>query len=513
MSYLYGAVRDTVWGPAGGSAAVRNTAARRRQQARGGSRGRGRRGSVQQLAASFEKKIAKKLTVPDTIVVGSYGGGDAMQMSRIICRYELDPKNIPVQALTACLRSSKRGAPLDCKGFTWHYSLQFSSRVYATDSSVINLMAHGRIFKGATSFDNLQKYPFFTFVPLYGVNTGAQQRNARDPAVLEPFRFKKADQHVHTVDIDPNTPRYGSDMAKVYLHASDPFSAFLVCVIDMDGKTGELVQLFILDGDLEGKFETGNTQAVKKPGYTLQAHVEQFAETEFKGQPRVAELIKARGKLPPTIVNKYRTGAANEFVNLFAPASRQKSVLQTKIDHVCKIADVNEDTALEALQKNKFDMQSAINELMSKTEASETTSTPETTSSAMDIDSSSSGPRPSAPPRTPITKRAPRVDSSGGLSAPSGKSSPESAMRDPAKSFLLPLLRVGQWATFPVNEIFPRVSDEGPGLPCHQRVGQWATFPVNAKASQRHRHHVWRAAEAQSAAESENFRRQWVRFY
>lgn len=452
MSYWYGAVRDSVWGPAGGNAAVRSTAARRRQQGRGGSRGRGRRGSVKQLAASYEKKIAKKLTVNDTIVVGSYGGGDAMQMSRIICRYELDPKNIPVQALTACLRSSKyrdkRGAPLDCKGFTWHYSLQFSSRVYATDSSVINLMAHGRIFKGATSFDNLQKYPFFTFVPLYGVNTGAQQRNARDPAVLEPFRFKEADQHVHTVDIDPNTPRYGSDMAKVYLHASDPFSAFLVCAIDMDGKTGELVQLFILDGDLEGKFETGNTQAMKKPGYTLEAHVEQFAETEFKGQPRVAELIKARGKLPPTIVNKYRTGAATEFVNLFAPpgappASRQKSALQTKIDQVCEIADVNEDTALEALQKNKFDMQSAINELMSKTEASETTSTPETTSSAMDIDSSSSGPRPSAPPRTPITKRAPRVDSSGGLSAPSGKSSPESAMREPVKSF--PATTVACW--------------------------------------------------------------------
>ena len=267
-----------------------------------------------------------------------------MQQAFPLHREQFSPDNIPKQLIKSIWDKSpekyyKNVTKIrNFDSIQWIYSLQFSSKVYGTDSSVINLMAHGNIFQDAKSFNNLQKYPSFFFIPLFGIDNRTQNHKQYDPAVLVPYRFRWADQHVHTVDGD-SQPRYGSDMAKVYLNAKAPFSALLVCMIDTETQKGELMQLFIFNDKLNKNYvESKNMQA--------------FVTKHLQGRLAwVAEMIGNKGRLPQNIIDKLNQETV-EYKNVFnvdGDGKRSASVVKTaytqKLKAVMSRAHVTESVA------------------------------------------------------------------------------------------------------------------------------------------------------------------------
>mmetsp|Transcript_18907 Transcript_18907/g.30728 ORF Transcript_18907/g.30728 Transcript_18907/m.30728 type:complete len:1146 (-) Transcript_18907:297-3734(-) len=299
------------------------------------------------------EKPKDSLGLPETLLIGSYGGGEAMQMARVISRFELSPNDIDkkffLEKADKVLKVEGKPKIKTIRDFQWFHSVQVSSRVYGSLIDSINIMAHGRIFKGRKRFDNLQKYPLIYFSPIHGVaGTKYTRVNVKDPAILLPETFRRADQHVHTVDID-DQPRFGSDMAKIFLDLSSEYSAMTVCCIDDKDCVAEVVRIVILGPNLEGRYETGlsklKTDDREKKG--PETYLKDFAEREFKGESHVIKWI--------------HTGDPGlDFVSpIKLPSKSTKMTMQEK---VAFLRDYNVKDPIKLLQANGYDPHKALDQ-------------------------------------------------------------------------------------------------------------------------------------------------------
>jgi hypothetical protein len=101
--------------------------------------------------------------LPDAAVLGSYGGGDAMQMSRQLLVREVDVARVPealrrrlpelVRAAIDAHNRLPRAARVarlperapDLASLAWRARLHLSSQVYGAET--VNVFAHGALFK------------------------------------------------------------------------------------------------------------------------------------------------------------------------------------------------------------------------------------------------------------------------------------------------------------------------------------------------------------------------------
>eukprot|EP01083_Nonionella_stella_P262538 892634_1 len=221
------------------------------------------------------------VTMKNTGVVGSYGGGNAfVTPSPLIYSRPLSkvPKSL-MNSIDSHIKSvleendripkdkqfanlPKAGSLPPINSDSWHIEafLQVAPHPFIDpdESEQIrrkrNMMYHGWLFQDLVKTDSINemKFPLVGMVdPIIGIDFDAYEGES-DVAIIGHNRLKWADQHIHKLSADSDW-LLGSDMARFYVNSGDAIAGGWVVAVDASGARPKinLTFLCIVRPDLE----------------------------------------------------------------------------------------------------------------------------------------------------------------------------------------------------------------------------------------------------------------------
>lgn len=222
--------------------------------------------------------------LPEAGVVGSYGGGDAMMMSRQLLVKPLPPAAVPpplrarvaeearaaLERHTAVPEGDRVARLPDPAGalrrlseeggdaLAWGAHLQLSSHVYGAGARA-NLMYHGWLFATDARDPECRGRSRWPLVGLFSPARGVAPAAGGGPAALAVDALAPADQHIHKVDDlagrAADAWHFGSDMAAFDLDPNEPLCGGWAVCVDLDRMRCDATLLYVVRGDLEAPAE------------------------------------------------------------------------------------------------------------------------------------------------------------------------------------------------------------------------------------------------------------------
>lgn len=254
--------------------------------------------------------------MPHSGIVGSYGGGAAMETANQVCLLRLDPARIPgalkprvvaavgdaldtaaaVPAAERTMDPSPDGfRPKAAEDLSWELALHISGRV--VDADYLNLMHQGWLFHEVPDEEGALGRGLFPLVGLFDAVHLRADDGAGPQAAIGVDALSPADQHVHLVD--DGAWHVGSDMARFALEAGvNQFAkAWAVCV-DLSTRCVEVQLLLIAPPIAEDALE----RAVRAATDGLEAG--KLAEGLMTGEGPLAALKPFEDDLKAVLIGK-----------------------------------------------------------------------------------------------------------------------------------------------------------------------------------------------------------------
>jgi len=149
-----------------------------------------------------------------------------MLVARQMFMKDCSPTTLPEYIKQSVLKSCDW---LPAKDLQWTAHFQVSSHVYGGAPDSFNMMYQGWLFEN--NFKNgdraaSQKHPLIGMFEPNNIKI-----DTSSPAAIGNNALRESDQHVHSVDIDPEgTWRFGSDMSRFGVGAGEFSKAWAACV-------------------------------------------------------------------------------------------------------------------------------------------------------------------------------------------------------------------------------------------------------------------------------------------
>eukprot|EP00753_Platysulcus_tardus_P010547 PLAT2834.1.p1 GENE.PLAT2834.1~~PLAT2834.1.p1 ORF type:complete len:272 (-),score=138.18 PLAT2834.1:98-913(-) len=215
-------------------------------------------------------RVPELMYMPRCIQIGSYGGGDALQLARpmfirrrpsslLSDEIKEAARVAGVKALAAyraegvddrVARIDLTAVKDDLADLSWEYVFQLSSQVYGEDSC--NLFMQGWLFGDSVREPGrlgASKWPLVGMWQPRGVDNVGGFDGFVSFDALSPI-----DQHVHLVDIDDSW-HVGSDMAKFAINQAAAVNSCIAVAIDAEAGRAQAAFILIIRPDCEEAVE------------------------------------------------------------------------------------------------------------------------------------------------------------------------------------------------------------------------------------------------------------------